>query len=378
VIAVTRALVEEVFRAAVAACDPARRVREAIEEPAVRALLARGARRFGLAAGKAAIAMASGAGEVAEGLVIVPAGGGGGSRRVPAGWAVVESAHPLPDERSVLAARAARALVGRAGADDVVLALISGGTSALLEEPRDGITLDELRETTRRVMAAGAPIAELNRVRASLSSVKAGGLVRACAAPVVTLAVSDVIGDAIEVIGSGPTIAGPLRARDVARVISPMIGFARAAHAELARRGIVAELVEEPLAGDVGDVADLLARATGPRVAWGEPTLQVPEDHGEGGRAQQLALALARHLRGQTRSALVVGSDGIDGPAPAGRPAPAGAYVDGATWEAIARAGGDPARALARCDAGPALERAGALVITGATGINHADLVILL
>lgn len=377
-IAVTRALVEEVFRAAVAACDPARRVREAIEEPAVRALLARGARRFGLAAGKAAIAMASGAGEVAEGLVIVPAGGGGGSRRVPAGWAVVESAHPLPDERSVLAARAARALVGRAGADDVVLALISGGTSALLEEPRDGITLDELRETTRRVMAAGAPIAELNRVRASLSSVKAGGLVRACAAPVVTLAVSDVIGDAIEVIGSGPTIAGPLRARDVARVISPMIGFARAAHAELARRGIVAELVEEPLAGDVGDVADLLARATGPRVAWGEPTLQVPEDHGEGGRAQQLALALARHLRGQTRSALVVGSDGIDGPAPAGRPAPAGAYVDGATWEAIARAGGDPARALARCDAGPALERAGALVITGATGINHADLVILL
>jgi hydroxypyruvate reductase len=112
-------------------------------------------------------------------------------------------------------------------------------------------------------------------------------------------------------------------------------------------------------------------------VAWGEPTLRVPAVHGEGGRAQQLALVLARRLRGTSRAAFVVGTDGIDGPPPADRPAPAGAWVDGATWEAIAAAGIDPAAALASCDAGRALAAVGALVVTGATGINHADLVIL-
>jgi len=86
---------------------------------------------------------------------------------------------------------------------------------------------------------------------------------------------------------------------------------------------------------------------------------------------------LARWLRGSGRSALVVGTDGVDGPAPPGRPAPAGAWVDGATWDAIAAAGYDPAAALAACDAGTALAAVGALVVTGPSGINHADLAIL-
>jgi hydroxypyruvate reductase len=105
--------------------------------------------------------------------------------------------------------------------------------------------------------------------------------------------------------------------------------------------------------------------------------LRLPRRHGIGGRAQQLALVLARRLRGSERSALVVGTDGIDGPPPPDRPAPAGAWIDGATWDAIVAAGIDPAAALAVCDAGTALAAAGSLVVTGPSGINHADLVLL-
>jgi hydroxypyruvate reductase len=116
----------------------------------------------------------------------------------------------------------------------------------------------------------------------------------------------------------------------------------------------------------------------GPRIAWGEPTIALPADRGEGGRAQQLALVLAGELRGDWPvSAFIAGSDGIDGPAPAHRPAPAGAFVDETTWDRIAEAGIDPEHALARCDAGPALDAIGALVVTGPTGINHGDVMLL-
>jgi hydroxypyruvate reductase len=272
-------------------------------------------------------------------------------------------------------------------------------------------------------MAAGAAIDEINTVRGALSAIKAGQLALAVAAPIVTLAVSDVIGDSLAVIGSGPTVgpwlaspgvavddgtatrrararailarhglavpavlAGEPPARSVARadhaeVIAPMASAAQAAVRALAARGITATLVEAPLAGEVFAVAGALvaahAAARGPIVAWGEPTLRVPAVHGAGGRAQQLALVLAGSLRGTPFSAFVVGTDGIDGPPPPDRPAPAGAWVDGATWDAIAAAGRDPAAALASCDAGTALAAAGALVVTGPSGINHADLAIL-
>jgi hydroxypyruvate reductase len=184
-----------------------------------------------------------------------------------------------------------------------------------------------------------------------------------------------------------PVLAAVLPARSVARsdhavVIAPMVSAAHAAVAALASRGTPATLVAAPLATDVAAVAHALVTMTagpGPAaiVAWGEPTLRVPAVHGAGGRAQQLALMLARDLRGTDRSALVVGTDGVDGPPPLDRPAPAGAWVDGSTWDAIASAGVDPAAALVACDAGTALHAVGALVVTGATGINHADLVIL-
>ncbi|HEU4726574.1 MAG TPA: DUF4147 domain-containing protein [Kofleriaceae bacterium] len=418
---IARALAEAVLRDVIAACDPGARVRDALAEPAIAARLA-GRRRFAIAIGKAALAMARGAGEVAAGLAVVPHGTAG---ELPCGWRLLEAAHPVPDEHSVAAGRALDGLVRRAGESDVVLALVSGGASALAELPV--IALDELVATIRGVMAAGAPIEQINVVRGALSAIKAGQLALATAAPVVTLAVSDVIGDPLAVIGSGPTVgpwlaspgaaiddgaaarreqARAILARlgvpvpavlagaaavgpgarlivrdDHARVIAPMASAARAAVQALAARGVAARLVEAPISGAVPAVADLLVAArdaaAAPIVAWGEPTLPVPAEHGEGGRAQQLALELARRLRGSERMAFVVGTDGVDGPPPAGRPAPAGAWVDGATWDAIAAAGHDPGAALARCDAGTALAAVGALVVTGPSGINHADLAIL-
>jgi hydroxypyruvate reductase len=394
-----RGLAETVFAEAVAACDPAARVLAALADvPA-------GDRRLGIAIGKAALAMARGAGPVAHGVAIAPADDGAA---LPAGWRVRIAPHPVPDHRSVAAAEAAWRIADReARAGDVLLVLISGGASSLIEAPRDGVTLDELRTTIAALMAAGAPIADLNVVRSALSRVKAGGLIAHCPTRAVTLAISDVIGDDLATIGSGPTIsnAAPLSPRavdaldrhgiavppvlftsepsrpprigDIARVIAPMTAFADAAITALAARGIHAIRLDPPIAGDVAIVAAELAARSGFVVAWGEPTLSVPADHGEGGRAQQLALELARRIRGTHRGAMCIGSDGNDGPASAARPTPAGAFVDGTTWDAIITVGIDPDAALARRDAGTALAAVDALVVTGPTGINHADLVLL-
>ena len=483
------------FRAAVASCDPARLVREGLRADEVVALV-KERRRFGVAVGKAALAMARGAGSVERGVIVVPARRDEAVRDeavrdeavrdeavrdsrgmfdfadIPTGWRVVESAHPFVDERSVIAAKVAREVIDAASEGDVVIALVSGGTSALIEEPIDGVAIEELGAITRAVMEAGASIGELNDVRSTLSRVKRGGLVASCAAPVVTLAISDVIGDGLATIGSGPTIGawfvddedarrerarrvversalfgreraeaiadaiehassrerenarapisqpeGPTetRARDIALVVGRMADFGQAALGALGPHAWL-EYVAEPLQGDVslcakrlvelvgvvghiggvervgvglvadgvgglvGDVDHVTtsdATVHGTYVAWGEPTLRVPADHGEGGRAQQLALELAKALRGTNLIAMAIGSDGVDGPPPAGRAAPAGALVDGTTWDAIVAAGHDPERALARCDAGTVLDAVGALVVTGPTGINHGDLVVI-
>ena len=376
---IARAICEEVFRAAVVACDPAVRVREAVARlvPKTKAVL-------GVAIGKAALAMARGAGPVVRGIAVAPQLDGG---PLPLGWTARDAGHPIPDDRSFAAGEAVLELVFRATRDDVVLVLISGGASALVEAPSTQVDRKDFLRLVTEKMKSGAPIEELNALRRSLSRIKGGGLAEACRAPMITLAVSDVIGDELYVIGSGPTVAiptGPGRARgaavryerlaahfarrgDVAEVIAPMRSFAEAARDALLARGIVLPFHEEPMRGYVTEIER--------GIHWGEPTLVVPDDHGEGGRAQQLALEMARRLRGSDQCAFVVGSDGVDGPPPVGRPAPAGAYVDGATWDAI----GDAVAtgALERRDAGNALAAVGALVITGPTGINHADLALV-
>lgn len=407
-------MAEAVWSEVVAACDPARRVREALASPEVAGRIA-GRPRYAIAIGKAALAMARGAGPVDGGLCIVPAGGAGD---LPAGWRILEGVHPVPDARSVAAGQALRAFMQARSSGDGVLALLSGGASALAELPI--LPLPDFVAVVQAAMSAGAIIDDLNVLRGALSSIKAGQLALASAAPVVTLAISDVIGDPLMVIGSGPTV-GPwlwappgtsaddgaavrrVRARailtryqlaippilaydlppravtrtDHAEIVAPMSSAARAAVDALARHQISARFLARPLAGEVSSVAAQLVAEPSPLVAWGEPTLRVPEPHGEGGRAQQLALCLAEALRDTDRSALVIGTDGIDGPPPAERPSPAGAWVDGTTWDAVISAGIDPAEALARCDAGTALAAVNALVVTGPSGINHADLVIL-
>jgi hydroxypyruvate reductase len=275
------------------------------------------------------------------------------------------------------------------------------------------------------LMRLGASITDLNTVRIALSGVKGGELATRTLAPIVTLAISDVIGDEITTIGSGPTVGpwisasihpvdhaarrasqreaargvleryaleipreldlpiaptAPVLRDDFARVVVPMRRLASSVRQALAARlgDMSVTDWDRPLAGDVRAVAArMIPRWRGCVVWWGEPTIVVPPVHGAGGRMQQLALELAKHFRTLAWSALAIGSDGMDGPAPSGRPAPAGAYVDGTTWDAIIAKGIDPQAALDRCDAGTALAAVGALVITGPTGVNHADLVVI-
>lgn len=356
---IARATCEALFQGAVRACDPARRVAEALQRAPV------GPPIIGLAAGKAALAMARGVGPVARGLIVTPALDGAG---VPPGWRTEVASHPVPDASSVAAGMAALALIESAGEPDTVLALISGGASALLEVPAPGVTLAELVARTRELAASGAPIQELNALRTRLSAIKGGKLAARSGVPVVTLVVSDVVGDDPHVIGSGPTVVDGERVD----VVAPMALFGKQMQEALVVRGIDARRGAAPIAGDVASVADALVREEGIYVAWGEPTIALPSDPGVGGRAQQLALELAQRLRGTRRSAFVAGTDGIDGATTA-----AGAYVDGATWDAIASAGIAPEAALARCDAGTALAAVGATVVTGPTGINHADVVLI-
>jgi glycerate 2-kinase len=357
---IARARAESALQAAIASCDPEVRVHEAMARVARRSII-------GVAVGKSAIAMARGAGPVVRGICVAIADDGWG---LPDGWQLMLGSHPEPDNRSVAAAEAVIELVKSATAEDVVLALVSGGASALIEKPIAGVSLDELRLRVRAVIASGAKIREINEVRKSLSAIKAGKLARMSAAQVYTLAVSDVVGDDLEVIGSAPTVTD--RKGDHAAVIMPVAAFG-----EAAALALNAHRLEEPMIDDVHAVAERLSSGQQTIVAWGEPTVKLPSYHGEGGRAQQLALELAKRLRDGDRSALVVGSDGIDGFPPKSRPTPAGAFVDGDTWENIKAAGIDPHEALARCDAGTALAAVGALVVTGPTGINHADLMIV-
>ena len=359
---IPRAVCEQAYRAAVAACDPERLVRQAIARiPPQRAML-------GVAIGKAALAMARGAGPVVRGICVAPQLDG---KPLPLGWTARTGGHPFVDESSLAAGEAVRDLVYSAGFEDLLLVLISGGASSLIEVLSGDYTLAEYRARVEAAMRSGVAIDELNTLRSSMSSLKAGRLATYSRAPIITLAISDVVGDRLDVIGSGPTIAAHLRTQ--AHVIAPIRSFADAAHAAFAAAGTRLAFNPEPLWGDVENLAPHIESG----VFWGEPTLRVPEEHGSGGRMQHLALLLAKQLRGTERSAFCIGSDGIDGPPPANRPAPAGAYVDGTTWEAIEAAGIDPAAALHRRDTGTALAAVGALVITGPTGINHADLVVV-
>jgi glycerate 2-kinase len=449
-----RRRLEQAFRASLAAVDPAARVRQALARPQVAAIVAR--RPLVVAAvGKAAVPMARAvtAMQPDAGLVVTASLGGlAGGRDHPHigtdapaspsggavhGLPVIVGDHPVPGEASVEAGRALWALAASLPADGVLLALVSGGASALAEVPADGLSLDDLVGAVRALASRGAPIGEVNALRRGLSQLKGGRLALACAAPVVTIAISDVVGDDVDTIGSGPTV-GPwtagegrahepvvdlagheaalrARARDLARrhfarggmppaaedhlaaavpprgvirrdsdvvVLAAGLATLRRAAAQAVRAaGLEPIVMQQDLAGDVDECAGRVVNAAERLgrgqvlIAGGEATVALPVQPGWGGRAQHLALLLARRWIGRAeRAALIVGSDGVDGPGPN---APAGAFVDGTTWDAMYARGIDPIGAIDRFDAGTALAAAGALVVTGPTGVNHADLVMV-
>jgi glycerate-2-kinase len=364
-------LLPALYRAALRAVDPERATREALAIAEV-VQAVRNARRVGVfAVGKGAAGMLRAAWKPGrDGLVVLPRGYQAPRRR---GVRVRFSAHPEPDASSVRAARAAVLFFAAFGPEDLVLCLVSGGASSLLCLPRLGVTLTAKKRAVARLVRAGAPISEVNRLRTSLSAVKGGRLGRETRARLVTLVVSDVPGDRASLVGSGPTVRG--RPGDVTRVVAANRDGLAGAAREAGRHGLDVRVSRKRLAGEAHDAGVSLGRAARRLpsntvlLAGGETTVSLGRTPGVGGRSRELALAAAAVLEGAPDVAvLAAGSDGRDGSSRA-----AGACVDGSTIARGRRRGFDPDSALARHDTEPFLEAAGALIVTGPTGTNVAD-----
>ena len=347
---------------------------------------------------------------------------------------VVAGDHPEPGPRSLAAARALTEVTSRAAQGEEVWVLLSGGTTSLLGAPIDGITPDELTDLYALLLGSGLDITAMNRIRKRFSRWGAGRLALALVpARVRVYVVSDVIGDDLASIGSGPCVPDTATAADVRELLqrsrlwdtipdsarrqvreaeagtmaeTPKPGdpaFGRvtleliasnglaleAAAKRAAELGLAPVVFDTPLAGEASAAGASVAatllqdRATGdiPQpdrkrcFIWGgETTVTLgAAGAGLGGRCQELALAAARALAGAPPgiALLAAGTDGRDGPTDA-----AGAIVDGHTWQAVAAAGRDPARDLAAHDAYRALDAAGVLLRPGLTGTNVMDVVI--
>lgn len=416
-----------VWRAALAAGDVAPLVDRALRRD-VGGILDEGPsprRVVVVGGGKASGAMALAAervldAQIADGLVVVKDGYTAPTRRIR----LAEAGHPVPDARGQAAALEMLECVRTAGVDGLVLVLVSGGGSALTPAPAPPVTLAEKQETTRLLLAAGATINELNAVRKHLSLLKGGQLARAAApASVLALVLSDVVGDPLDVIASGPTAPDrstfaealavlerkqllarvPVAVRErlaagthgriqetpkpgdrlFERVHNLIVGnnalVVDAAAAEARRLGYRAELLTRGLQGEARDVArDLVARARAlpPRtclIAGGETTVTV-RGGGRGGRCQEFALAAALALGPEDDLVvLAAGTDGTDGPTDA-----AGGIVDAGTVARGERAGRTARAALDDNDAHTFLSAAGDLVVSGPTNTNLLDIYLFL
>ncbi|MDX2150282.1 MAG: glycerate kinase [Bryobacteraceae bacterium] len=390
--------------------------------------LARTRRIFVLGAGKASAQMALAierllGRRIAGGLVNVKDGHTANLRRV----ALNECGHPVPDQRGVDGARRIAELAGQAEAADLVIALISGGASALMPYPAPPITLAEKQATTRLLLECGATIHQINCVRKHISAIKGGRLAAlASPAPVLALMLSDVIGDDLDVIGSGPTapdhstydqalaildryrirdrVPHPVRDRleqgaagaipETPKPGSPIFrnthnlivgsnalavdAAARAAN-ELGYKPLILSTFLEGETRDIGAahaaiVREILAnrRPVKPPcclISGGETTVTI-KGSGKGGRNQEFALAAAPALAGFDNVLLLsAGTDGTDGPTDA-----AGAIVTGSTLPRAEAQSLSIAAALANNDSYPFFEALGDLIKTGPTGTNVMDL----
>ncbi len=326
-----------------------------------------------LAVGKAAGAMARAAAERFGDVPVLVVTKDGHGEGLPAHIQVLEASHPVPDARSLVGGRALRETVEGLPAGSHLLLLVSGGASSLAEDLVPGKTLDDLEALNRQLLADGLDIGAMNAERRKLSRIKGGGLLSHFhGARATVLAISDVPGDDLSVIGSGigslpdtpdfeaqtSIIASNAHARHAAALTAQQAGFQVLADEEAMHDDYLT------VATRIG--AQLRDMPNGVMVFGGEPTVVLPDTPGRGGRNQGLALALAREIAGQPGLTVIVGgTDGTDGPTDA-----AGAIVTGETWA-------DEAEGyLDRADSGSFLDKAGALLITGPTGTNVMDLVI--
>lgn len=385
-----------------------------------------------LAAGKAAGGMAEALEEILDGRI------GGGLVTLPAGAVsprlslpVRVAGHPLPDEASQSCAEEASRLLRSANSRDLVILALSGGASALWSLPANGILLADIRETTRLLVGSGASIEEINSVRKHLDLLKGGGVPRlAPSARLLVLILSDVVGDRLESVASGPTMPDSSRFSDAwhvlerrdlldrvpsavrvrlasglagelpetpkaghpgfARVDNLCIGSAKDAVAAILRsareQGFTATCLTSSLEGEASQVGLVLGNVLReeavygrplPRpcalVAAGETTVRVMGE-GRGGRNLELGLSASSRLAGLDGVLLAsLASDGVDGTSGA-----AGVLVDGRSWARAESAGLDPAGLLARNDSLAFFWTVGGLLSTGPTGTNVNDFSLLL
>ncbi len=378
-----------------------------------------------LGAGKAAAVMAQALETIlgdalTAGVVVTRYGYSAPTRRVE----VYEGGHPLPDSNGAAGALAMQALAKGVRRGDLVLCVFSGGGSALLSLASPGIDLADLRALNDALLRSGAAIDEVNAVRRHVVPLLGGGLARLLApAETITLLLSDVVGDRLEAIASGPTVPDPTTFEDAqgillrrnlwevvprgvrdrieqglhgevpetpkpgdtvfAQTTALVVGNNRtavlAAQGAGEGRGHAAQDLEKPIAGEARGVGRYLAQLACERatagsgrtlfVGGGETTVVVAGP-GRGGRNQEVALAAAMALEGKADTTVIaLATDGTDGPTDA-----AGAIVDGETVRRATAAGFDPAQALERNDAYPLLLATGDLLFSGPTRTNVADL----
>lgn len=412
-----RSLAEGLLAAGLTSVDPRQKVAEWLStdagllderEPVV------------IAVGKAATAMAHGAADILgnrirSGIILTK---DGHAAAAPDGFTVYEAAHPVPDQRGLDATTAILRTVDVLDRDDVVLTLLSGGGSALLELPRPPLTLADLQEMTSLLLRAGAPIQHLNAVRSELSQVKGGGLRRRMGeAQCVTLIMSDVLGNDLQVIASGPTVhrrpnpkealrlldqyrltgnaprsvldvlhqehAGDDRTdldpeRDVFRILADNDVFLDAIQAEAERRGLRTAIAWRQQEGEARELAvRFVHRVTRSSddidlvIGGGEATVTVTGS-GSGGRNTEFTLAaglqLAEVLGGAGWAAGSMASDGQDGSVDA-----CGALTSAGSIRHAMDKGLDPKAALAENDSGGYFRNTGELIRTGPTGTNVND-----
>jgi glycerate 2-kinase len=422
-----------VARAALQAVDAGALVRAALETPDVADAVRSAAAVDIVAVGKAALPMLLVSSAVLPRTVarrMIGISNQEGETRPPgAEWHV--TAHPVPDGRSVAAAEAVLTLAAAATERDLLLVLLSGGASAMMALPANGVSLDDKRVTSQRLLQSGAEVHALNAVRKHLSAIKGGQLAAATRGAVLTLAVSDVVGNEPSAIGSGPAVpdsttftdalealeryggtraypaavvqrlldgahgaapetpkpGDPRLARSAVRVIGGSRTAVDAARAAAESLGYAVHTVDEAVTGEARAAGGaLIERAAGLRppladgaplciVAGGETTVRVTGS-GWGGRNQECALGMVRRLNTFGRRAVgaSIGTDGVDGPTDA-----AGAIADTTTVSRAMAAGLDaPERYLDNNDSYRFFDRLGDLIRTGPTNTNVGDLQVVL